>query len=168
LDAVDAVIVNSAGCGAALKSYDDSLAKKVRDVAEFLDEVGLRDPLGPLPMRVAYDDACHLLHGQGIDRAPRNLLRSIPELELVDLPGTRDCCGAAGTYNLTHPEMADRLLARKVGAIRSLRPDAVATGNPGCLLQIGMGLRDVGSPVEVLHPVELVARSYERGETNDG
>ena len=168
LDAVDAVVVNSAGCGAALKSYDDPLAGKVRDLSEFLHEVGLRGTLGPVRLRVAYDDPCHLLHGQGIARAPRELLRAIPELELVDLPGSRDCCGAAGTYNLTHPEMSDRLLARKVEAVQTLGPDAVATGNPGCIIQIAKGLRDVGSRVEVLHPVELIARAYRRGGEPDG
>ena len=168
LDSVDAVIVNSAGCGAALKSYADPLAKKVRDVTEFLDEAGLQGTLGPMAIRVAYDDACHLLHGQGIDRAPRSLLAAIPELELVDLPGTRDCCGAAGTYNLTHPEMAGRLLARKLAAIGNLRPDVLATGNPGCLLHIGKGLRDAGSTTSVVHPIELLARSYRKGEIEDG
>ena len=121
-----------------------------------------------MAIRVAYDDACHLLHGQGIDRAPRSLLAAIPELELVDLPGTRDCCGAAGTYNLTHPEMAGRLLARKLDAIRNLRPDVLATGNPGCLLHIGKGLRDAGSTTSVVHPIELLARSYRKGEIENG
>jgi Fe-S oxidoreductase len=160
LDTVDAIVVNSAGCGAALRAYDDPIARKVRDVAEFLHEAGLRAPLGPVPLRVAYDDACHLLHGQRVGHAPRDLLRKIPQLDLVDLPGCRDCCGAAGIYNLTHPEMAERLLARKVQAVSSLRPDALASGNPGCLLQIGMGLRQAGLAVEVVHPIELLARAY--------
>jgi glycolate oxidase iron-sulfur subunit len=160
LDAVDAVIVNSAGCSAALKSFDDLFSRKVRDITEFLEETGLQGTLAPLSVRVAYDDPCHLLHGQGIGRAPRAILRAIPGLELIDLPGCRDCCGAAGTYNLTHPQTADLLLERKVQAIRALRPHIVASGNPGCLLQIGMGVREAGLDVEVLHPVELLARSY--------
>jgi glycolate oxidase iron-sulfur subunit len=168
LDAVDAVIVNSAGCSAALRTFDDLLSRKVRDIAEFLEETGLQGTLAPLPLRVAYDDPCHLLHGQGIGRAPRAILRAIPGLELLDLPGCRDCCGAAGTYNLTHPQTAERLLERKVQAIRAVRPHVVASGNPGCLLQIGMGVREAGLDVEVLHPVELLARSYAAAEKPGG
>ncbi len=160
LDAVDAVIVNSAGCGAALKDAGDALSAKVRDVSEFLHAVGLRPPPRALAMRVAYDDPCHLLHGQRIAEAPRALLRSIPGVELFDLPGSADCCGAAGVYNLLQPEMSGRLLARKVAAIRETKPDAVATGNPGCLMQIGGGVREAGLAVEVVHPVELLARSW--------
>jgi glycolate oxidase iron-sulfur subunit len=159
-DSVDAVVVNSAGCGASLKESGDALASKIRDVAEFLDDAGLRDLERPLPLRVAYDDPCHLLHGQGIGAAPRRLLRSVPGLELFDLPGCRDCCGAAGIYNLTHPEMSLRLRARKVEAVRQTDPDVVATGNPGCLLQIAAGLREAGLRAACLHPVELLAAGY--------
>jgi glycolate oxidase iron-sulfur subunit len=160
LDDVDAVIVNSAGCGAALKDAGDALARKVRDVSEFLHEVGPRPPPRALPMRVAYDDPCHLLHGQRIAEAPRALLRQIPGVALFDLPGASDCCGAAGVYNLVQPEMSARLLARKVAAIRETKPDVVATGNPGCLMQIGGGVREAGLAVEVVHPIELLARSW--------
>jgi glycolate oxidase iron-sulfur subunit len=132
----------------------------VRDIAEFLVERGLRAPTAPLALRVAYDDPCHLLHGQKISEAPRALLRAIPGLELIDLPGHRDCCGAAGIYNLTRPEMSERLLARKVDALRATGVDAVATGNPGCILQIAAGARAAGLATEVLHPVELLARAY--------
>ncbi len=160
LDGIDALILNSAGCGATLRDAGDALARKVRDLTEFLADVGLRETPRALPLRVAYDDPCHLLHGQRVAAAPRALLRAIPELELVDLPGCRDCCGAAGIYNLTQPAMSARLLERKVQAIRDVRPQAVATGNPGCLLQIGAGVRGAGLPVEVLHPIELLARAY--------
>jgi glycolate oxidase iron-sulfur subunit len=160
IDSLDAVVVNSAGCGVALKEYDDEIAGKVRDLSEFLYDAGLRPPAGSVPIRVAYNDACHLLHGQRIAKAPRALLGSIPGLELFDLPGTQDCCGAAGIYNLTHVEMAQQLVARKVDAIRETSPDAVATGNPGCMLQIGSAVRSAGLQVEVVHPVELLARSY--------
>ena len=160
LDSVAAVIVNSAGCGAALKDRGDEFARKVRDATEFLAEAGLRAAPRPLRLRVAYDDPCHLLHGQRIAAAPRALLRAIPELELFDLPGHRDCCGAAGIYNLTQPEMAAKLLARKVQAIVETAPQAVTTGNPGCLLQIGAGVRASGLEVEVLHPLELLERAY--------
>ncbi len=160
LDSVDAVVVNSAGCGAALKDARDSLAEKVRDVSEFLVEVGLRAPTASLALRVAYDDPCHLVHAQRVEESPRALLRAIPGLELFDLPGTKDCCGAAGIYNLTQPEMSERLRARKVQALRDTAPDAVATGNPGCMLQIAAGLREAGLDIDVVHPVELLARAY--------
>jgi glycolate oxidase iron-sulfur subunit len=159
LDSVDALITDSAGCGAALKAGNDELAAKTRDICEFLAERGLRTPLRRLELRAGYDDPCHLLHGQGIAEAPRALLRAIPGLELVDLPGCRDCCGAAGTYNLTHPRMSERLLARKVDAVRRSGVDVLVTGNPGCLMQIGAGLRAAGLPVGVAHPVELLARA---------
>jgi glycolate dehydrogenase iron-sulfur subunit len=160
LDAIDAVIVNSAGCGAALKDKGDAFARKLRDATEFLADAGLRERPGALPLRVAYDDPCHLLHGQRIAAAPRALLRAIPELDLFDLPGHRDCCGAAGIYNLTQPAMAATLLARKLQAIRDTAPQVVATGNPGCLLQIGGGVAAAHLDVEVLHPLELLARAY--------
>lgn len=160
---IDAVVVSSAGCGAALKGGGDGLARRVRDVAELLVDVGLVPPGGSLPLRVAYDDPCHLLHAQRIAEAPRALLRAIPGLELVDLPGSQDCCGAAGIYNLTHPQMAGRLLARKIQALRELRPHALATGNPGCALHLAAGAREARLEVEVVHPVELLARAYAAG-----
>jgi len=160
LDGIDAVILNSAGCGAALRDAGDALAGKVRDVTEFLADAGLRETPRPLPLRVAYDDPCHLLHGQRVAAAPRALLRAIPELDLIDLPGCRDCCGAAGIYSLTQPAMSAILLERKLQAIRDTRPQVVATGNPGCLLQIGAGVRSARLAVEVLHPIELLARAY--------
>ena len=160
LDTVDAVVINSAGCGAVLKEYGDALASKVRDVSELLHEAGLRPPSHEVRLRVAYDDPCHLLHAQKVAAAPRALLRQIPGLELFDLPGAIDCCGAAGIYNLTHPEMSATLLARKVEALRATRPDAVATGNPGCMLQLAVGVQDAGLATEVVHPVQLLARAY--------
>ena len=160
-DDFDAVVTNSAGCGAALKDAGDALGAKVRDISEFLDGAGLRPPRGLLELRVAYDDPCHLLHGQRIAAAPRRLLEAVPGLDVFDLPGASDCCGAAGIYSLTHPETSLALRARKVAAIADARPDAVATGNPGCLLQIAGGLREANLVrIEVVHPVELVARSY--------
>ena len=159
-DDFDALILNSAGCGAALRDAGDALARKVHDVTEFLADAGLRETPRPLRLRVAYDDPCHLLHGQRVAAAPRALLRAIPGLELFDLPGCRDCCGAAGIYNVTQPAMSARLLERKVQAIRDTAPQVVATGNPGCLLQIGSGVRAARLDVEVLHPIELLARAY--------
>lgn len=154
------IITNSAGCGAALKDRPDSLGARSRDITEFLAEVGIREPTRELRLRIAYDDPCHLLHGQGVADAPRELLRAIPGVELIDLPGSRDCCGAAGIYNLTQPEMSQRLLQRKIDAIRELGPDVVASGNPGCLLQLASGVRSAGLDTRVEHPIELLARAY--------
>ena len=109
---------------------------------------------------MAYDDPCHLLHGQRVAAAPRALLRQIPGLELFDLPGASECCGAAGIYNLTHTEMSERLAARKVAAARETRPDVVASGNPGCILQLAAAFQNASLEVEVLHPVQLLARAY--------
>ena len=163
---LDAVVVNSAGCGASLRDPGDALAAQVRDVSEFLHAAGLRGDLGALPLRVAYDDPCHLLHGQRVSAAPRELLRAIPGLQLFDLPGAQDCCGAAGIYNLTQPELSGRLLQRKIDAIRRTGPHVVATGNPGCLLQLSRGVRDAGLDIEVLHPVELLERAYAAADTH--
>ena len=160
IDTLDAVVVNSAGCGAFLRDRGDLFASKVRDVSEFLVAAGIEPPERRLELRVAYDDPCHLLHGQRVESAPRELLRAIPGVELVDLPGTRDCCGAAGIYNFLQPEMSRRLMDRKVAAIRETAPDVVATGNPGCMLQLGAGIRAAGLPVKVAHPVELLASAY--------
>lgn len=157
---LETVVVNSAGCGAALLDPDDALSAKVVDVSRFLHRVGLRAPSRALELRVAYDDPCHLLHGQRVAEEPRALLRAIPGVELFDLPGATDCCGAAGIYSLVQPDMSDRLLARKIEAIRATAPQVVASGNPGCLMQLARGVRDAGLDVEVLHPVELLDRAY--------
>ncbi len=162
----DALIVNSAGCGAALREQEhwlgraaEPLAARVRDVCEFLDEVGLRGELGPVPLRVAYDDPCHLVHAQGVAAAPRRLLRAVPELELVEHDDATACCGAAGIYNLTHPGMSREVLDRKLDALEAVAPDAVATGNPGCLMQLRAGAAMRGHGWEIVHPMELLARS---------
>jgi len=161
VESFDAIVSNSAGCGAALKDAGDEIAPRVRDVSEFLAEAGLRPPQRALPLRVAYDDPCHLLHGQGISRQPRELLSAVPGVELFDLPGSRDCCGAAGIYSVTHREMSKRLLDRKMAALRETRPDVITTGNPGCLMQFAAGVREQGLTIEVLHPVEILARAYQ-------
>ena len=176
---VDVVVINAAGCGAQLKEYGDLLAgdpdyrdralafsDKVKDVHEFLAGIPVKEEMGTVRARVAYHDACHLAHGQRVRDEPRGLLSLIPGLELVELEESDWCCGSAGIYNLTHPEMADRLLARKMGHVRQADPDVVATGNPGCILQIRHGLRRDGRDIEVLHPVELLDRAYRlaRGE----
>jgi glycolate oxidase iron-sulfur subunit len=162
-DDVDAVVVNSAGCGAALREYGDwlgiegrELAGRVRDVCEFLDEVGLVAPLGRVEARVCYDDPCHLVHGQGVRAAPRRLLAAIPGVELVEHEDPTGCCGAAGTYNLTQPAMSRAVLSRKMDALSAADPDVVASGNPGCLMQLRAGAASRALRARVVHPVELL------------
>ena len=180
-DVADFIVVNAAGCGAMLKEYGELLkddpryaaraaafSSRVRDICEFLDEVGIRGKLGAVPLKVTYDDPCHLLHAQGIKAAPRKLLRSIPGLELVELHDSDRCCGSAGIYNITHPDMAAQLLANKVASVERTGADAVATGNPGCLLQIQQGLRARGLDTPVLHPIELIDRAYTAAKNAGG
>ena len=171
---LDFVVTNAAGCGSAMKEYghwlpDDAevarLAERTRDVSELLVDAEL--PLGPLNLTATYHDACHLAHGQRIRREPRALLQRIPGLRLIDLPESELCCGSAGIYNLLEPEMADRLLERKLDRIIETGARVVVTANPGCMLQIAKGARARGFDLEVLHPVEVLVRSADnagRGE----
>jgi glycolate oxidase iron-sulfur subunit len=166
---VDAVIVNSAGCGAALRDAahwlpgeGEGLAAASRDVCEFLDAVGLREPPGRVEARVCYDDPCHLVHGQRVEAAPRRLLARIGGLELVPHRDPAACCGAAGIYNLTHREMSRAVLERKLDSLAEVDPDIVATGNPGCLMQLRAGARARGLRAEIVHPIELLARAYRK------
>ncbi|MGH0037753.1 MAG: (Fe-S)-binding protein [Myxococcota bacterium] len=159
----DAVILDSAGCGAAMREADHwigdegaPLARRVRDVCEWLEEVGWRGSAGRLAARVGYDDPCHLVHGQRVREAPRRLLARIEGLELVEHAEADMCCGAAGTYNLTQPEMSRAVLDRKLDAVAETAPDILATGNPGCLLQLAAGVRARGWPTRVAHPIELL------------
>lgn len=177
LDAVDAIVINAAGCGSQLKEVGHLLegdpawrerarafAAKVRDVHELLDEVGLdAAALGPLPLSVTYQDACHLAHAQGVSAAPRRLLRAIPGLRLVEMAESALCCGSAGVYNLTQPEMAARLGARKADNLLSTGAAVVATGNPGCAMQLRGELSRRQAPVEVCFVVELLDRAYAAG-----
>jgi glycolate oxidase iron-sulfur subunit len=163
----DALIVNSAGCGAALRDAGhwlpgegEALAASVRDVTEFLDEHGLREPRGRIDARVCYDDPCHLVHGQGVAAAPRRLLERIPGLKLVPHDDPGSCCGAAGIYNLTHRAMSAAVLERKMDALAAAKPDIVATGNPGCLMQLRAGAAQRGLPFRVAHPIELLDEAY--------
>lgn len=171
---VDVVVVNAAGCGAAMKEYGELLADdpayaeraraftaKVRDVSEFLAELGPR-PGAPLPVRVTYDAPCHLHHAQRITHAPIDVLGVIPGLVTVPLPGADECCGGAGIYGVLHPDLGGRILADKVEAIRSTGAEVVVTPNPGCMMQIGAGLLLEGDERPVLHPIELLAESYRR------
>jgi glycolate oxidase iron-sulfur subunit len=170
---VEAVVVNAAGCGAHMKAYAHLLrhdpawagraaafARKVSDVTEFLARAPLVGPLGPLPLRATYHDPCHLAHGQQVRQAPRALLRAVPGLELVELAEAEMCCGSAGTYNLTEPLMAQRLLERKMARVEATGATTVVTANPGCILQLAAGLRARGRDVEVRHVVEVLDRAY--------
>ncbi len=164
---VDAIISNSAGCGAALKETEHwlgaaakPLATRTRDVLEFLDAVGLREPTTEVAMRVCYDDPCHLIHAQRVADAPRRVLGAIPGLELVPHRDPGSCCGAAGIYNVTQPEMSAAVLERKMEALAAAAPDAIVSGNPGCLMQLASGVRQAGLRARVLHPVELLAEAY--------
>jgi glycolate oxidase iron-sulfur subunit len=173
----DFICTNAAGCGAMMKDYghllrDDSAWKdraaafsaRVRDVSELLSAAGPKRG-GPVRMKVAYDAPCHLLHAQRVANPPLDVLRAIPELELVPLTESDVCCGSAGIYNLVEPETSDIVLKRKLEHIANASADVIATGNPGCLMQIGAGLLRRGSPTTTIHPVELLDRSYanERG-----
>lgn len=171
---VDAVIVNVAGCGSMLKDYGhhwhderqaqrQQFAAKVKDINEFLDDLGLAPPGGEINLTATYHDACHLAHAQKIREAPRRLLAKVPGLQLKELPESELCCGAAGTYNLTEPEMAGRLSRRKLQNILSTGAEAVLTANAGCLLQIAREARQQGQRLWVAHPIEVLDMSY-RGE----
>jgi len=189
---VDAIIVNVAGCGSMLKDYGhhwhtplgaglptpplahfptssdaaqqarELFASKIRDCSEFLDQLGLITPPGEIRVTATYHDACHLVHAQKVREQPRNLLKSIPGLKLIDLPESELCCGAAGTYNLTEPEMAERLARRKLNNIRSTGARLVITSNAGCLLQIAREARLQGEKLTIMHPMDLLDLSYRR------
>lgn len=174
----DAIIVNAAGCGAMLRDYHHLLppedrpaaerfVARVRDIAEFLVGLGAIAPQGELKAKVTYHDACHLCHAQQVRAQPRELLAMVPGVDLVPLAESEICCGAAGTYNLTEPEMSDRLAARKVEHIEATGADVVAMGNVGCILQIARALRERGSPIRVAHTVELLDQAY-RSAKNEG
>lgn len=169
----DRMIVNAAGCGAAMKEYagllaDDPLftdrarefSSKVRDVSEFLVEAGIRRPAGHIERRVAYDAPCHLIHAQRITQAPLEVLRAIPGVTLVPLRGFESCCGGAGIYNLQHPELSNDILSDKIASIKESGADTVASANPGCIMQIGAGLLLNGLNVDVVHPIELLDAAY--------
>jgi glycolate oxidase iron-sulfur subunit len=169
----DAVVVNTSGCGAHMKAYGHLLAgdaayaerarrfaASVRDLAEILAQEPLRGPLAPVPLTCTYHDPCHVVHGQKIKSEPRKLLAQIPGLRVVELTESDWCCGSAGIYNLTEPEMATRLLHRKVSHVLATGAEAVVTANPGCILQIQAGLGAHASAIRVVHLVEILDRAY--------
>jgi len=163
------IIVNAAGCGAAMKEYAGLLAEdplfadrarefssRVRDVFEFLVEIGVRAPTGSVKRRVAYDAPCHLIHAQRIAQAPIEVLRSVDGIALVPLQGFEGCCGGAGIYNLQHPELSADILRDKIASVRESGADTVATANAGCIMQIGAGVLLDGLKVDVVHAIELL------------
>lgn len=175
---VDAIIINAAGCGSTLKEYDELLktdpefqgralkfAHKITDISQFLMKLGLILPESSLDLTVTYHDACHLAHAQNIRVEPRKLLESIPGLRIVTLPDSDRCCGSAGIYNLTHPEMANALLTRKLDDIPS-GCDVVAMGNPGCMMQFQTGIVRQGRAEQIVHTIQLLDWAY-RNESPD-
>jgi glycolate oxidase iron-sulfur subunit len=169
----DYVIVNVSGCGAALKEYPELLrhdeylekaeqfASRVRDISEFLCEIGFEPPAGRVEKKVTYHDACHLCHAQKIRTQPRDILQSIPGLELCEMADSTRCCGSAGIYNITHPEMAGALLDRKMADVPE-GVEAIVMGNPGCMMQIAVGVNRTQMDAEVLHTVQLLDLAYQR------
>jgi glycolate oxidase iron-sulfur subunit len=170
LERLDAVITNAAGCGTHLKNYGHLLqddpafmeramkwSAKVRDIHEWLVEIGIRAPAASIPQTVTYHEACHLCHGQKITREPRQVLKAIPGLELVELPESNWCCGSAGIYNLIQPEMSQTLLRRKMANIATTAAQVVASANPGCSVQLQTGVRELNLKLKIAHPISLLA-----------
>lgn len=172
----ESIIVNSAGCGAAMKEYGEWLEEdkefaaqaaefsaKVRDISEFLAARGMTRPQGQVDACVTYDAPCHLMHAQRIVTPPLELLQAIPGLRFTALAGAETCCGGAGIYNLQHPELSAEILSGKLENIRRTGAELVATANPGCIMQIGAGAKLAGLEVKVVHPVELLDAAYRKG-----
>jgi glycolate oxidase iron-sulfur subunit len=170
---VDSVIVNAAGCGAALKEYghllrDDPIyadkarrfASLVKDAGEFLAGIGLVGTMGSLNLTVTYQDPCHLAHGQHVRSQPRALLEAIPGLRLIEMQGSDRCCGSAGIYNTTHPTMSRALLKDKMQMIAATKADAVVAPNPGCMLQLRYGAQRYGPELVVHHLIDLLDEAY--------
>jgi glycolate dehydrogenase iron-sulfur subunit len=168
----DAIVTNAAGCGSTLKEYahlrpgvdaahDQArlFAGKVRDVTEFLAELGLTAPMRSVPLRVTYQDSCHLVHGQKIREAPRKLIRAVPGIEFVEMQLSDQCCGSAGVYNVTETTASLELLALKMDCVRETNAQAIVTSNPGCILQLRAGAAIHRTGQEVLHVVELLDRA---------
>lgn len=171
----DAVVTNAAGCGSTLKEYHELLendpeflkkshlfVSKVRDVTEFLDEIGIRPPENPMPVTVTYQDSCHLAHGQKIRQAPRNLIAAVPGIDYRELPQADLCCGSAGVYNIVHDELAASILEKKMALVNATGASVVTTANVGCAIQLKAGVAQHGKGQRVLHVVELLDEAYRR------
>jgi glycolate oxidase iron-sulfur subunit len=168
----DAVVTNAAGCGSTLKDYEQlfpvetpehaqatQFREKMRDVTEFLAELGLVARMRTVPLRITYQDSCHLLHGQKIADAPRKLIRAVPGVQLVEMAQGDQCCGSAGVYNVTETKAALDILSAKMENIRATNAQAIVTANPGCILQLRAGAEIHGTGQEVMHVVELLDRA---------
>lgn len=185
--AFDAIIINAAGCGANLKEYGELLhddpkyaaraerfAHQVKDITEFLVGIDLNRNFGRVEKRVTYQDACHLVHAQRIKNPPRTLLKAIPGLELIEMRDSDKCCGSAGIYNVTHYDLSMKILDHKMEYVAATRADCVATANPGCQLQIQLGVKRSklnetrDEPIEVVHLVELLDEAYQAASLEDG
>jgi glycolate oxidase iron-sulfur subunit len=156
----DALVVDSAGCGAHLKDFYPGLKGRVKDLSEWLAEVGLPSPQREVKVRVTYQDACHLAHAQRIKKQPRDLIRSLPGVDLVEMRHPDICCGAAGLYSTLEPDMSNRILAEKMEDLLSTKAEIVVTANPGCQMQLESGLRARGSTMKVEHVSDLLARAF--------
>ena len=156
----DALVIDSAGCGSHLKDFYPELKGRVKDLTEWLIEVGLPPPTREVKMRVTYQDACHLAHAQRIRKQPRDLIRAIPGVDLVEMRHPEICCGAAGLYSTLEPSMSGRILREKTDDVLSTRAEVVVTANPGCQMQLAAGIRSRGSTMRVEHVAELLVRSY--------
>lgn len=179
LDAgADAVVVNAAGCGAAMKEYDYLLrddplyaekAKRfsgvVKDAGEYLAGLGLVGKLAPVELTVTYQDPCHLAHGQRVRNQPRSLLRAIPGLQLKEMEGSDRCCGSAGIYNITHPAMSQHLLKEKMQSVAATTAEAIVAPNPGCMLQLRYGSQQYGPALRVYHLMDLLDLAYSKAES---
>ncbi|MDA0747183.1 MAG: (Fe-S)-binding protein [bacterium] len=175
---LDAIITNAGGCGSHAKHYDRLLeddpeyaerariwSHKIKDIHEFLVEINFRPPRTGPTQTVTYHESCHLKHGQKISTQPRSILQSIPNLELIELTESDWCCGSAGVYNITQPDMSMQLLDRKMSHIKNTHAPVVTTGNPGCIVQLVHGAQRCNVPITVKHPVSLLAEAYRAEET---
>lgn len=156
----DALVVDSAGCGAHLKDFYPELKGRVKDLTEWLAEVGLPEPQREIKVRVTYQDACHLAHAQRIKKQPRDLIRSLPGVKLVEMRHPDICCGAAGLYSALEPKMSNRVLQEKLDDVMSTDADVVTVANPGCQMQLEAGLRARGSNIKVEHIAETLVRAF--------
>jgi glycolate oxidase iron-sulfur subunit len=156
----DALVVDSAGCGAHLKDFYPELKGRVKDLTEWLAEVGLPEPAQDVKVRVAYQDACHLAHAQRIKKQPRDLIKSLPGVALVEMRHPDICCGAAGLYSTLEPKMSNRIMQEKLDDLLATRADVVSVANPGCQMQLEAGLRSRGSSMKVEHVAETLLRAY--------
>jgi glycolate oxidase iron-sulfur subunit len=174
------VVVNAAGCGAALKEYGELLAHdpvwaerakafsgKVRDFSEAVAALSLDAPAMPSPTKVVYQDACHLLHAQRVRQQPRDILKGVEGVSLVEMRDGDRCCGSAGIYNLTEPEMAERLGEHKVENVEATGAEVVVSGNPGCLIQLRTGLQKRGSKMRAVHLADFLDAAYRDGRGRD-